>query len=79
MKTKKFDKKLALNKQTIANLGTKEMHAIAGGAETQTAACNTCIYTCMTVCENCTEECTEGCITDIACPSDVSCPPTDNC
>ncbi len=32
MKTKKFSKKLTLNKKTIANLENKKMNAIRGGA-----------------------------------------------
>ena len=32
MKTKNFDKKLTLNKKTIANLKDKDMKAVNGGA-----------------------------------------------
>jgi hypothetical protein len=34
MKTKKFNKKLALNKNTIANLGAKEMISVKGRGDT---------------------------------------------
>ena len=38
MKTKKFSKRLALNKKTIANLANAEMNAVKGGYETEIAA-----------------------------------------
>ena len=31
MKTKKFEKKLSLNKKTVANLSNKEMFGVHGG------------------------------------------------
>ena len=34
MKTKKFNKKLSLRKETIANLKGKELDAVRGGQET---------------------------------------------
>lgn len=42
MKTKKFNRKLDLNKKTIANLNVKEMNNAAGGVS-GTAACFTFI------------------------------------
>jgi hypothetical protein len=67
MKIKNFNKKLALNKETIANLGSKEMQKIAGGEETRTMACYSCVVTCKTQCEFCTDLCTEECPTAISC------------
>ena len=72
MKIKNFNKKLALNKQTIANLGSKEMQKIAGGEETVTRVCYSCIETCMTECPICTDLCTDGCPT-VPCETVISC------
>ena len=60
MKTKKFDKKLVLNKKTIANVSNKGMEAIQGGKFSRRTlecpefgtcfevTCNTCpAFTCM--------------------------------
>ena len=41
MKTKKFDKKLALNKNTIVNLGNQEMISAKGGIFTE-GTCDSC-------------------------------------
>jgi natural product precursor len=41
MKTKKFNKKLALNKNTIANLGNQEMISVKGGEFTDDT-CGSC-------------------------------------
>jgi natural product precursor len=43
MKTKKFEKKLSLNKKTIADLDSKEMGAVKGGYK---LTIPTCIITC---------------------------------
>jgi natural product precursor len=43
MKSKNFNKKLMLNKKTVANLGSNEMRDIQGGADTCT--CKTCVST----------------------------------
>jgi hypothetical protein len=62
MKTKKFDKKLVLNKKTIANVSNKGMEAVQGGKLSRRTlecpgtcfevSCNTCpAFTCMiTIC-----------------------------
>lgn len=42
MKTKKFNKKLELNKQTVADLRNDEMKNAKGGAFTDDFTCNTC-------------------------------------
>lgn len=48
MKTKKIDKKLALNKKTVANLGTETMRDVRGGFLTYE----------MTICRsNCVSNC----------------------
>ena len=49
MKTKTFDKKLVLNKKTIAHLGRGELHAVNGGGPTDP---NTGFLTCFS-CETC--------------------------
>lgn len=65
MKTKKFEKKLVLNKKTIANLGNNELgNALGGGipdptgytclVETCPTDCGTC-YTCPTECNGCSD------------------------
>jgi hypothetical protein len=66
MKVKKIENKLALNKKTIANLGTDAMHKIQGGAVTVTAYCYSCNDTCNTKhVEVCTDCCTDTCNTMI--------------
>ncbi len=61
MKTKKIDKKLVLNKMTIANLRELQMDKIHGGGPSEWGTCNTCIYPtnpcwtcseCVTVCNS---------------------------
>lgn len=48
MKTKKFRKKLALNKKTIADLGSKKMSGLKGGKILPSEkTCVTCVYTCV--------------------------------
>jgi len=60
MKVKKFDKRLSLNKVTVANLGTSAMHKIQGGAVTVTANCHSCNISCNTKDpEFCTDCCTD--------------------
>jgi hypothetical protein len=39
MKTKKLEKRFALNKETIANLNRDEMAAVQGGEDTCCASC----------------------------------------
>jgi natural product precursor len=52
MKTKNFDKKLALNKRTIANLNSREMRNLHGGVYTNRRECETNEPSCRpTVCE----------------------------
>lgn len=54
MKTKRFEKKLVLNKKIIANLNNQEMNAVQGGIDTTPTAwtaCNngaTCRFPCVT-------------------------------
>jgi len=42
MKTKKFDKKLALNKTTVANLNNAQMNDLKGGAPNTRITCPIC-------------------------------------
>jgi natural product precursor len=51
MKTKKFNKKLGLNKTTIADLDVRQMKGLKGGGITET---------CPWVCEP-TRKCSGGC------------------
>lgn len=39
MKTKKFNKRLALNKNTVANLNNGDMRSIYGGSDTTPTRC----------------------------------------
>jgi len=71
MKTKHFDKKLVLNKKTIAHLGYGDMKAVEGGGPPTcvTIGADTCIsfegWTCT------------GCPTYNTCPTDCkTCPQT---
>ena len=52
MKTKKFDKKLTLNKKTIADLSNPEMEKIQGGVVSLplSACCVTEYSKCLTQC-----------------------------
>lgn len=47
MKTKKFSKKLNLNKKTVANLGDKEMNGVQAGGQVAASgsACPSCFQT----------------------------------
>jgi len=58
MKTKKFNRKLVLNKKTITNLTTQKMEAIRGGDGTQFWK-DTC-YLSMVICPI-TDEITDSC------------------
>lgn len=49
MKTKKIDKKLELNKKTIAHLGTKEMKDVYAGISGSWCGNPTCIFDCTRV------------------------------
>jgi hypothetical protein len=42
MKTKKFEKKLALNKQTVSNLNKSQMNGINGAGPTTNITCEFC-------------------------------------
>jgi len=67
MKTKRFDKKLVLNKKTIAHLGRGELNAVEGGIEclmtisycptyrTCPTDCKTCLQTGVPVCLACAD------------------------
>ena len=49
MKTKQFNKKLALNKRTVANLNIRSMQKLRGGADTdETCTVELTCYTCVT-------------------------------
>ena len=52
MKTKRFDKKLVLNKKTIAHLVNGEMKAVEGGVLITYTCPDTC-RTCPTDCKTC--------------------------
>jgi hypothetical protein len=70
MKTKKFSKKLMLNKKTIANLGNDELSQVRGGRVTVT-----CPIECQTNEPRCTAA---GCITFVEpyCETIIDCVPT---
>lgn len=54
MKTKKFDKKLALNKKTIAHLDSVKLNAARGGIGGHLITTDqTCCGTCISICETC--------------------------
>jgi hypothetical protein len=81
MKSKKFEKKLALNKKTIADLNGDMMGRVHGGIEnTQTASCcmgptdcPNCTQTCNTYCGTCAPTCAPTC--DATCVN--TCPTCD--
>jgi len=50
MKAKKIDKKLALNKKTIAHLGTKEMKEVYAGISGSICGNETCWLECSRFC-----------------------------
>ncbi len=53
MKQKKFDKRLSLNKNTIANLGNNEMNELHGGISGSRCGNETCFWVCDTNRFNC--------------------------
>jgi hypothetical protein len=56
MKTKKFNKKLVVNKKTVANLNINDMRSAHGGAHTYNTYCPECPPNPSWVsCEACTE------------------------
>jgi len=59
MKTKKFDKKLSLNKKTVSNLSSNQMKSAYGGYETfERTYCRTdCATNCVTMCSACVMTC----------------------
>jgi hypothetical protein len=84
MKTKNFEKKLTLNKKTIANLNRGQLAQARGGGETTSCyTCDTCLTYCSCTCETCvptgidpTQDCNSGhktCDTWICAVSDT-CP-----
>jgi len=63
MKTKKFNKKLALNKKTVVNLDGSMMNGVKGGTDTY--------YTCPTGFTVCRTACVTECP---RCPTLLTCP-----
>lgn len=63
MKSKKFNRKLMLNKKTVANLNTNEMNGVLGGGgqddDYLTNSCNPCAFT-------------PGCPESVGCPQVVT-------
>lgn len=59
MKSKAFNKKLSLNKKTVANLNDKEMQVIYGG---DTAEPSICITRCVSNCACTITRCSVCCI-----------------
>lgn len=62
MKTKKFQKKLGLHKNTVANLSSNEQAGVNGGEiKTVYTNCIICTHTqdasCLTVCADCPTMC----------------------
>jgi bacteriocin-like protein len=54
MKTKTFNKKLSLNKKTVANLNDKEMQGIYGGETVEKTVCITrCVSDCLCTMTRC--------------------------
>ena len=52
--TKKFGKKLTLNKMTVTNINDEEMKSAKGGFNPHmTKTCNSCNYNCMTIYYSC--------------------------
>jgi len=75
MKTKKFPKKLSLNKKTVASLDFSQMNGLIGGA---TIRCGT--FTAYTQCEvtQCVETC-PGCPTNSCPPQTATCVSCNTC
>lgn len=69
MKTKKFSKKLALGKQTIANITNHHMQELRGGRPSilpicdtiDDWTCNPSDFTCVTYCDTCNTVCPQSC------------------
>ena len=69
MKTKKFSKKLALGKQTIANITQRHMQGVRGGRPSIIPICDTVDdftchetdLTCATYCDTCGTVCPGSC------------------
>jgi hypothetical protein len=74
MKTKKFSRKLMLNKKTVANLNGNLMGRVRGGYQnTQTDSC--CLV--HTDCPDCTQTC--NCPTDVTCATCATCQTCRGC
>jgi hypothetical protein len=58
MKTKKFSKKLSLNKKTIAHLNDAHMTEVKGGEDTGQTGCILCAVT--HTCQTCPTKCIGG-------------------
>ena len=78
MKTKKFNKKLSLNKNTVSNLNLRNMALVKGGdipPFTQVTNCEvSCLSKCLQTCNEftCELDCTQsGCVT--VCGSNPCC------
>jgi hypothetical protein len=65
MKTKKFNKKLSLNKETISHLNSGQLQNVYGGGENQEdplPATNSCLITCTCNCTgSCNTQCNSAC------------------
>jgi hypothetical protein len=71
MKTKKFRKKLNLNKKTVANLNGKEMNGVLAGAgkkDSEVTICTSCNHT---VCTSCNPTVCASCVETECCPTDT--------
>lgn len=69
MKNKKFDRRLALNKLTVANLQNNEMTIIKGGVSQ-----DTCPHKCPTPDPGTTQETWEAtCFTGLSCTNETAC------
>ena len=84
MKPKRFKKKLALNKKTVANLSIGEKQAVKGGAEHTIALTCSCVPPCESADANCVTQaatcnCTATCLTICTCGDTchtcTGCPP----
>ncbi len=84
MKTKKIEKKLFLNKKTIAHLNNGQLGQAKGGFPTTSCGtCETCLTHCSCTCETCvptgqdTDNCqepTDNCTGHKLCPVSNTCP-----
>lgn len=63
MKKQKFNKKLVLNKETIASLNNQEMNGILAGSGASCVTCATCPASCNT-CPSCPPCLTYTCTVD---------------